>query len=168
MTIACCWFRQARATFTTADGKVAEFCHDVHGFTKVFLSPSCHFGTVSCSRVCLLVVSRLLGLTLRPFAPVCSCHRDSLTRGRLAIVQEAARVFFVSVFSIGSARGDMCLVVSGRLREMSLHAMLIYEGRAALVTLFFTLSFFPCICTIFDHMFGIRFGALEMCYILVC
>ena len=45
-------------------------------------------------RVCLLDVSRLLGLTLRPFAPVCSCHRDSLTRGRLAIVQEAVRVFF--------------------------------------------------------------------------
>ena len=44
-------------------------------------------------RVCLLDVSRLLGLTLRPFAPVCSCLRDSLTRWRLAIVPEAVRVF---------------------------------------------------------------------------
>ena len=34
-------------------------------------------------------------------APLCSCHRDSLTRARLAIVQEAVRVFFFSVFSIG-------------------------------------------------------------------
>ena len=54
----------------------------------------CHFVLVSCSRVCLLDVSRLRGLTLRHFAPVCSCHRDSLTRGRLAIVQEAVRVLF--------------------------------------------------------------------------
>ena len=35
---------------------------------------------VSCPRVCLLVVSRLLVFTLRHVAPVCSCHRDSLTR----------------------------------------------------------------------------------------
>ena len=41
---------------------------------------------------CLLDVSRLAGLTLRHFAPVCSCHRDSLTRGRLAFEQEAVRV----------------------------------------------------------------------------
>ena len=41
----------------------------------------------SCSRVCLPVVSRLLGLTLRPSAPVCSCHRDSLTCWRLALAK---------------------------------------------------------------------------------
>ena len=41
---------------------------------------------------CLLDVSCLFGLTLRPSAPVCSCHRDSLTRGRLALEQEAVRV----------------------------------------------------------------------------
>ena len=143
-TIAYCRFRQARATFTTAVGKVAEsarycplaftlFCHDVHGLKESFSLILCHFGIVSCSRVCLLVVSRLLALTLRPSAPVCSCHRHSLTRGRLAIVQEAVRVFFFSVFSIGSARGDMCPVVSGSLREMSLQAVLKNEGPAALV-----------------------------------
>ena len=99
----------------------------------------------SCSRVCLLVVSRLLGLTLRLFAPVCSCHRDSLTRGRLAIVQDAVRVFFSSVSSIGSARDDICPVVSGSLRGMSLRAVLKCERPAALVKLFFTLLSFPCI-----------------------
>ena len=66
-------------------------------FSPFFVS----FVTVSCSHVCLLVVSRLLGPTLRPFAPVCSCHRDSLTRGRLATVLEAVRVLCFSVFSIG-------------------------------------------------------------------
>ena len=34
---------------------------------------------------------RLLGPTLRPSAPVCRCHRDSWTRGRLALAQEAVR-----------------------------------------------------------------------------
>ena len=85
---------------------------------------------LSCPRVCLLDVSRLLGLILRPSAPVCCCHRDSLTRGRLALVQEAVRVFFFSVFSIGSARDDMFPVISGSLREMSLQALLKYEGPA--------------------------------------
>ena len=37
----------------------------------------------------------LFGLTLRPFPPVCSCHLDSLTRWRLVIAQEAARVFLL-------------------------------------------------------------------------
>ena len=50
---------------------------------------------LSCPRVCQLDVSCLLGLTLRPSAPVFCCHQDSLTRGRLAIVQEAVRVLFV-------------------------------------------------------------------------
>ena len=69
-----------------------------------FISFFVTFVLVSCSRVCLLDVSRLLGLTLRHFAPVCSCLRDSLTRWRLAIVQEAVRVFSFSVFSIGLRR----------------------------------------------------------------
>ena len=47
-------------------------------------------------RVCLLDVSRLLGLTQRPPAPVC-CHWDSLTRGRLAVVLETVRVIFLGL-----------------------------------------------------------------------
>ena len=102
---------------------VLPWCSWFHDRTSLLL---CHFVIVSCSRVCLLVVSRLHGLTLRPFALVRGCHRDSLTRGRLASVQEAVRVFFFSVFSFGSTRDDMCPVVSGSLREMSLQAMLTY------------------------------------------
>ena len=53
------------------------------------------FSLVASAHVCLrgslLNVSLLLGLTLRPSAPVCCCHRDSLTRWRLALAQEAAR-----------------------------------------------------------------------------
>ena len=61
---------------------------------------------LSCSRVCLLDVSRLLGLTPRHSAPVC-CHRDSLTRGRLAFAQEAVRGPPFSLFGsapVGCAR----------------------------------------------------------------
>ena len=77
----------------------------VHGINEGLLSSFVTFVLLSCPRVCLLDVSRLLGLTLRPPAPVCCCHRNSLTRGRLAIVLEAVRVFFFffSIFSIGSA-----------------------------------------------------------------
>ena len=125
-------------------GAFTLFCHDVHGFTEDFLS-FVTFVFVSCSHVCLLVVSRLLGLTLRHFAPVCSCHQDSLTRGRLAFEQEAVRVSSSLSSRLVSARDDMCLVVSGSLRERSLHAMLKFEGLAAIVKLFSTLSSFPCI-----------------------
>ena len=85
---------------------------------------------VSCSHDCLFDVSRLHGLTLRPSATVCCCRRDSLTRGRLAIVQEAVRVFFSSVFSKASARGLMCPVVTGSRRVMSLQALLKIGGPA--------------------------------------
>ena len=68
------------------------FCHDVHGIKEGLLSFFVTLVLVSCSRVCLLVVSRLLGQTLRHFPPVCYCHQDSLTRGRLAFEQEAVRV----------------------------------------------------------------------------
>ena len=106
--------------------------------------PSC---APVCPRVCLLDVSRPLGLTLRPSAPVCGCHRDSLRRWRLAIAQEAAHVVFFCVYSIVlfESRRAMCLVVSDSLRGRSLHAMLTYEGPASLVNLFFTHSSFPCL-----------------------
>ena len=39
----------------------------------------------------LLHDSRPLGPTLRPSTPVCRCHRDSWTRGRLALAQDAVR-----------------------------------------------------------------------------
>ena len=90
------------------------------------------FVLLSSSRVCLPVVSRLLGLTLRPSAPVCSCHRVSLTRVRLALAQEAVRV------SSASSRlffcSSMCLVISDNLRGKALQAMRTYEGPASLVT----------------------------------
>ena len=60
----------------------------VHGFNEGLLS----FFLLSCPRVCLLDVCCLLGLTLRPSAPVCSCHQVSLTRRKLAFEQEAVRV----------------------------------------------------------------------------
>ena len=51
-----------------------------HGRTSLLL---CHFVTVSCSRVCLLVLSRLHALTLRPLACLglspCVCARRSVS-----------------------------------------------------------------------------------------
>ena len=102
----------------------------VHGMKEDILSLFVTFVLLCCTRVCLIDLSRLLGLTLRPSAPVCCCHQDSLTRGRLAIVQGAVRVFFFSFFSIGSARDDMFPVISDSLRVMSLQALLKYEGPA--------------------------------------
>ena len=66
---------------------VAEDC-TVFFFFKLLLVPI----ALVCLRCSLLDVSRLLGLTLRPSAPVCCCHQDSLTRWRLVLAQEAARV----------------------------------------------------------------------------
>ena len=82
-------------------GAFTLFCNVVHGIKEVLISLFVTFVLLSCSRVCLLDVSRLLGLTLRPSARVCSFHRDSLTRSRLAIVQDAVRVLLFSVFSVG-------------------------------------------------------------------
>ena len=75
-------------------GAFTLFSHVVHASQKIF-SPSLSLLCLCLAHsVCLLHVSRLLGLTLRHFAPVCSCRRVSLTRWRLAIVQEAVRFYF--------------------------------------------------------------------------
>ena len=95
------------------------------------------FVLLSCSRVCLLDVSRLLGLTLRHSAPVCSCHRNSFTRWRLALAHVAARLVSSASSQLFSW-SPMCLVISDNLRERSLQAMRTYEGPASLVNLFFT------------------------------
>ena len=112
------WFRQARQPILTACGGMAKsarcclprpptsFCQTYDGTMRSKLPrhhclclrtlrksalffPSC---APVCPRGSLLDVSRLLGRTLRPSAPVCCCHQDSLTRWRLAFAQEAARV----------------------------------------------------------------------------
>ena len=109
----------------------ALFCHVFDGIMDSSLSVhacllpphvrkyvlSSSFVTVvllSCSRVCLLDVSRLLGLTLRHSALVCSCHRDSLTRWRLSFAQEAVRVAS-SASSQLSFWAAMCLMISDSL-----------------------------------------------------
>ena len=85
-TIACCRFREERTTLTTACGgmvRSARFCPLwlSRCFAMVFMvSRAFFFAFFSIfvllfwSRVCLLVVSRLLGLTLRRSAPICSCQ----------------------------------------------------------------------------------------------
>ena len=77
-------------------GAFSFFCHVFMVSMKV-----CSFFLLSCPRVCLLDVNRPLGQILCQSAPVC------------CFMQEAVRVFFFSVFSIGSARYDMFPMVSG-------------------------------------------------------
>ena len=45
--------------------------------------------------------------------------------------------------------------------------MLKYEGPASLVKLFSHVPPFLAFCIVFDHIFGVRLGVLEMCCILV-
>ena len=69
----------------------------------------------------LLHDSRLLGPTLRPSAPVCRCHRDSWTRGRLALAQEAVRCppsLSVSLFDPSPV--DLCRVIQATFDEFLL------------------------------------------------
>ena len=72
-------------------GAFTVLCHVFNGIKEDLLSSFVTFVLVSCPRICLLDVSCLLGLTLLHSAPVCCCHWDSLTRGRLAFEQEAVR-----------------------------------------------------------------------------
>ena len=102
-TIVRCLCHLVRVTFTFPDGKVSKIarwwpqglsrCYATllgslqkGGWLALFI-----FCLVVLPTRCLLDVSRLLGLTLRPSAPVYYCHRDSLTRWRLAFTQEAVR-----------------------------------------------------------------------------
>ena len=131
----------------------------------LFILLLCHFCAPFCSRNCLLDVSRLLGLTLRHSACVCSCHRDSSTRWRLALAQEAACVVS-SMFSRLFFCSPVCLVISDNLRGRSLQAVRTYEACFARKFVFHTFPFFASL-TVLDHIIVIRLEALEMCYILV-
>ena len=137
-TFACCPCHLVRVTSTVAVGKVAKIAK------RWLLELSCCLATflvffkrrvlsffvclVVLPTRCLLDVSRLFGLTLRPSALVCCCHRDSLTRGRLALAQEAVRDPPFSL--LGSAPDGMCPVVSGSHWEVSLQALLKLEDLA--------------------------------------
>ena len=61
----------------------------------IFYEGLLFFSLVALPTRCLLDVSCLLGLTLRPSAPVLCCLQDSVTRGRLALEQEAVRVLII-------------------------------------------------------------------------
>ena len=87
-----CWQSCENCQVVSA-GAFTLLCHAFWFSLKGCFSPC--FSFLFCLAVlptCYLFHdSRLFGLTLRPSSPVCSCHRDSLTRGRLAFAQEAVR-----------------------------------------------------------------------------
>ena len=105
-SIACCLSHLARVTRTLAVG--GDICQAIAtaAFT-LFISSlwlsyphGCSCGLADWPSCYLHHVSRLLGLTLRLFAPVFRCHRVSWARGRLALAQEAVRVSPFVFFSI--------------------------------------------------------------------
>ena len=92
----CCWQRGdicqaiADAAFTLVSSALwTSPIEDDLLFALVCYLPTFH----------LFCDSRLLGLTLRHYAPVFRCHRVSWTRGRLALAQEAVRVSLFFIFS---------------------------------------------------------------------
>ena len=110
-----------RVTSTLAVGKVAKIARRWLPELSCCLATHCGFlqkaGALFIYMSCCLAHALsarcfpLLGLTLRPSAPFCCCHRDSLTRGRLAFAQEAVRD--PPSFSLfGSALVGMCPMVS--------------------------------------------------------
>ena len=114
----------------------------------------------------LLHESRLLGLTLRPSAPVCCCHRLFRARGRLASAQEAVRcppLFFLH---------SVLLVVALAWKPKAACEYFLFKrcwNVKVLQLRKIVFGFFriPCVCTVLDHLFGVRLGALEMCHVLV-
>ena len=86
----CCWQSVENCQVVCAVA-FTSLCH-AFWFSLQGCSLYCFSVFVFLPTRCLLEVSRLIGLTLRPSAPVCCCHRDSFTRGRLAFAQEAVRV----------------------------------------------------------------------------
>ena len=117
---------------------------------------------------CLLNVFSLLGLTLRPSAPVCCCHQDSLTRGRLAFEQEAVRVSYahsprliLHVMACGywfQAAVEKCLFKRRRNLNFLQPREIVFE---------FSPSLFSGVCTVLDHFFWVRLGALKKCCVLM-
>ena len=107
----------------------------------------------------LLHDSRLLGLTLRPSAPVCCCHPVSWARGRLAFAQEAVRVspslssrFSCSCWSLQGLSGsrEKCLFMRcGNVMALQIREMV------------FGVSHIPGACTVLDHFFWVRLAALK-------
>ena len=83
-----CWQSGKNCKVVSA-GAFTLLCHAFRFSLKGCFSP-CFFLS-SGPRGSLLDVSLLVGLPLRPSDPVCCCHQDSSTRGRLAFAQEAVR-----------------------------------------------------------------------------
>ena len=114
----CCWQR-------------AEICQAIAAAAFTLFNYALQFSTkmrmtslLSSSDVLtacyLLHDSRLLGPTLRPSAPVCRCHRDSWTRGRLALAQEAVRCPSLSVSLFDPSPVDLCKVIQATFDEFLL------------------------------------------------
>ena len=143
-TIACCPFHEARATFTIADGKMAKYARccplrpsscfaRAHGFTD-FLSPLSLF--CNCLAHAFVWSMSPVFSAWQCVHPLLfeSCHSDSLTRGRLAIVQEADRVLFLSFWTVDSACDDLFPVISDRNVSSSVAEI---RSSCSYVTLFF-------------------------------
>ena len=112
----------------------------------------------------LIFDSHLFGLTLRPSAPVCCCHRVSWARGRLAFAQEAVRVS-------SSLSPLLVLHVMARARwsvsNFSSSGVENFEGFCNYVKLFSGFFHIPSVCTVIDHLLWVRYRVLRKHYVLL-
>ena len=111
-----------------------------------------YFG-LFCPRVCLLDLSRLLGLTLGPSVS-CLLLPPRFLDTREAGIEAGSRACFFSYSSFSSARDGLCPVISDSLRGMSLQALLKFEV-------------FLVSAPFLHHLCRVRLGALQKyCLIL--
>ena len=158
-------------TCTTADGKVAKSvrCCPLGPWRcfaiKLMVSTQV-CSLLSCPRDSLLVVSRLLFLTLRPFAPVCCCNRNPWHAEGWQLCRKPS----VSLFSILSVSLHVitCTLWFLAASEEGLFKRC-WNLKVVQSSSNCCLTFPPFLdsCAVVDHIFGIRLGALEMCYFLV-
>ena len=106
---------------------------------------------------CLLDVSCLLGLKFGPSAPVFLLPQGFFDTREAGIRARSRACFSFSCSSIGFARDDICPVILGSLREMSLQALMKFEGSCNC----FWFSHIPGVCFVLHHLFWVRLGALR-------
>ena len=148
-TIASCPFHQARATFTTAVGKVAKsarWCPP--GLSRCWATHP-GFSLKGCSS--LLLSGPRVVCSMSPVFSVWHCVHPLLSdatrilwhAGGWRVSRKPCVFLSFSVFSIGSACDDLSLLISGSRREIPLHALLKIWRSCNYVKLLFGFSLVP-------------------------
>ena len=96
--------RTIEQSYVTVLGTIAFCLHTMQRAALFLPFFPCALG---CFRDCLLDVSRLLGLTLRPSAPVFRCHRDISATLEAGTCAGSRALYFSFVFLLVSLHGEV-------------------------------------------------------------